>query len=77
MSRMQTRRDFLKIAGMVTAAIALLSCGITDRCTWFDGTNWARSDGKPQRSLPLDVDYQPAPAFLALRDVIDTRKARV
>jgi hypothetical protein len=27
---MQTRRDFLKIAGMVTAVTALLSWGITD-----------------------------------------------
>ena len=55
---------------------ALLTWGITDRYTWLNGAKWARPDGKPQRSLPLDANYQPTPAFFALRDAIDTRKAK-
>lgn len=56
---------------------ALLTWGITDRYTWLDGPKWARPDGQPQRSLPLDVDYQPTPAFFALRDSLDARRVRV
>ena len=55
---------------------ALLTWGITDRYTWLNGAKWARRDGEPQRSLPLDANYQPTPAFFALRDAIDTRKAK-
>ena len=55
---------------------ALLTWGITDRYSWLNGAKWARPDGKPQRSLPLDANYQPTPAFFALRDAIDTRKAK-
>jgi len=55
---------------------ALLTWGITDRYTWLDGPKFARADGKPQRCLPFDSDYQPAPAFFALRDAIDTRVSK-
>jgi endo-1,4-beta-xylanase len=55
---------------------ALLTWGITDRYTWLDGPKFARADGKPQRCLPFDSDYQPAPAFFALRDAIDSRVAK-
>lgn len=55
---------------------ALLTWGITDRYTWLDGRKWARPDGQPQRSLPLDSDYQPTPAFFALRDSLDNRRVR-
>jgi endo-1,4-beta-xylanase len=48
---------------------ALLTWGITDRYSWLNVSKSAR----PQRSLPLDADYQPTPAFFALRDAIDTR----
>jgi endo-1,4-beta-xylanase len=54
---------------------AVLTWGITDRYTWLDGAKFARLDGKPQRCLPFDSDYQPAPAFFALRDAMDTRHA--
>jgi endo-1,4-beta-xylanase len=54
---------------------ALLTWGITDRYTWLNGPKWARPDRQPQRSLPLDADYQPTPSFFALRGAIDTRKA--
>jgi len=52
---------------------AVLTWGITDRYTWLNGAKWARPDGKPQRSLPFYADDQPAPAFFALRDALDTR----
>lgn len=49
---------------------AVLTWGITDRYTWLDGAKYARPDGYPQRCLPFDADYQPTPAFFALRDAI-------
>jgi endo-1,4-beta-xylanase len=55
---------------------ALLTWGITDRYTWLNGPKWARPDGSPQRSLPLDADYQPTGAFFSLRDAIDTRERK-
>jgi endo-1,4-beta-xylanase len=56
---------------------ALLTWGITDRYTWLDGAKWARPDREPQRSLPLDADYRPTPAFFAMRDAIDSRRAPI
>jgi endo-1,4-beta-xylanase len=53
---------------------AVLTWGITDRYTWLDGPKYARADGQPQRCLPFDLDYQPAPAFFAYRDAIGTRR---
>jgi endo-1,4-beta-xylanase len=55
---------------------AVLTWGITDRYTWLDGAKFARLDGKPQRCLPFDSDDQPAPAFFALRDAIDSRHSK-
>jgi endo-1,4-beta-xylanase len=66
-------------SGMMLAepnVTALLTWGITDRYTWLNGAKWARPDGEPQRSLPLDADYHPAPAFFALRDAIDARAVK-
>jgi endo-1,4-beta-xylanase len=56
---------------------ALLTWGITDRYTWLNGAKWARPGGQHQRSLPLDPDYRPTPAFLALCDAIGTRRGGV
>lgn len=53
---------------------AVLTWGITDRYTWLNGPKYGRADGKPQRCLPFDSDYQPAPAFFAYRDAIDSRR---
>ena len=53
---------------------AVLTWGISDRYTWLDGPKYARADGEPQRCLPFDSDYQPAPAFFAYRDAIGTRR---
>ena len=53
-----------------------LTWGITDRYTWLRGPKYGRADGQPNRPLPFDADYNPAPAFFAERDAIDTRKVQ-
>jgi endo-1,4-beta-xylanase len=55
---------------------AVLTWGITDRYTWLDAPKYERPDGQPQRCLPFDADYQPAPAFFALRDAVDSRRPK-
>lgn len=50
-----------------------LTWGITDRYTWLDGPKYRRADGKPERPLPFDSDYNPTPAFFAERAAIDSR----
>jgi endo-1,4-beta-xylanase len=55
---------------------ALLTWGITDRYTWLNGGKWARTDGSPQRCLPLDADYRPTATFFALRDAVDMRRTK-
>ena len=54
-----------------------LTWGITDRYTWLSGAKHGRPDGRPERPLPFDYDYQPAPAFFAERAAIDTRRKAV
>ncbi len=52
-----------------------LTWGITDRYTWLNHLPHAsRADGKPERPLPFDYDYNPTPAFFAERDAIDSRR---
>ena len=51
---------------------AVLTWGITDKYTWLDGPKYVRPDGKAQRPLPFDSDYQPKPAFFSYRDAMDT-----
>jgi endo-1,4-beta-xylanase len=52
-----------------------LTWGITDRYTWLNHLPHAsRADGKPERALPFDYDYNPTPAFFAERDAIDSRR---
>jgi endo-1,4-beta-xylanase len=67
-------RDYLTMMLAEPNVTAVLTWGITDRYTWLNDPKHARSDGKPQRSLPFDSDYQPTPAFFALRDALDSRK---
>jgi endo-1,4-beta-xylanase len=52
---------------------AVVTWGITDRYTALNKDKFERRDGKPQRPLPFDEDYQPTPAFFALRDAVDRR----
>lgn len=66
-------RDYVTMMVAEPNVDAVLTWGITDRYTWLNGPKWALPDGKPQRCLPFYADYQPAPAFFALRDALDTR----
>lgn len=73
----QLYRDFLTPVLAEPNVTALLTWGITDRYTWLNGLAHAsRADGKPERPLPFDYDYNPKPAFFAERDAIDARPAR-
>jgi endo-1,4-beta-xylanase len=67
--------DYLTMMMTEPNVRAVLTWGITDRYTWLNGEKYARADGKPQRPLPFDSDYRPAPAFFAERDALDTRPA--
>ncbi|HZD50751.1 MAG TPA: endo-1,4-beta-xylanase [Silvibacterium sp.] len=67
-------RDYVTMMVAESNVDAVLTWGITDRYTWLNGPKWARPDGKPQRCLPFYADYQPAPAFFALRDALDSRQ---
>lgn len=66
-------RDYVSMMLAEPNVTAVLTWGITDKYTWLDGAKYVRSDGQPQRCLPFDADYQPTPAFFALRDAIDSR----
>ncbi len=71
----QTYRDFLRVALASPAVKLLLTWGVSDRRTWLnDGpTHHRKQPNRPQRSLPFDPQYRPAPAFFALRDSFDER----
>jgi endo-1,4-beta-xylanase len=68
-----TYRQFLHVALAGPAVKALLTWGVSDRRTWLnDGpTHHRKQPNRPQRSLPFDPEYKPAPAFLAIRESID------
>jgi endo-1,4-beta-xylanase len=72
----KTYRDYLTPVLAEENVTTALTWGITDRYTWLNGPHAARTDGKPQRPLPFDYDYNPTPAFFAMRDAIDARPAR-
>ncbi len=71
----QTYGDFLAVALADPAVKLLLTWGISDRRTWLnDGpTHHRKQPNRPQRSLPFDPQYRPAPAFFAIRDCFDRR----
>jgi endo-1,4-beta-xylanase len=70
----KTWRDYLTMMLAEPNVNVALTWGITDRYTWLDGPKTARADGKPERPLPFDYDYNPTPAFFAERDAIDSRR---
>jgi endo-1,4-beta-xylanase len=70
----QLYRDYLTLMLAEPNVTAVLTWGVTDRYTWLDQSKWGRTDGKPQRPLPFDSDYQPAPAFFAERAALDSRR---
>jgi endo-1,4-beta-xylanase len=71
----KTYRDYLTRMLAEPNVTAALTWGITDRYTWLNGQQHARADGKPERPLPFDYDYQPTLAFFAERDAIDSRRS--
>jgi endo-1,4-beta-xylanase len=66
-------RDFLAIALESKAVKAVLTWGLTDAHTWLNAikSHKEKQPNRPQRSLPFDPDYEPAPAFFAMRDAFD------
>ena len=54
---------------------AALTWGIANRSTWLNHQH-PRTDGAQQVPLPLDANYQPTPAFFALREAFDRRKVQ-
>jgi endo-1,4-beta-xylanase len=73
----ETYRQFLNVALANPAVKLMLTWGVSDRRTWLnDGpTHHRKQPNRPQRSLPFDVQYRPAPAFFAIRDCIDNRQS--
>jgi len=61
-----TARDYLEMVCEVVHPKALLTWGLSDRYTWVP-TWFKRTDGLPNRPLPLDADLRPKPLF----DVIE------
>jgi len=76
-----TYTDFLNVALESKAVKAVLTWGLTDAHTWLGGFMMRphATDDKqppappkpPQRPLPFDPNYKPAPAFFAMRDAFD------
>jgi endo-1,4-beta-xylanase len=59
---------------------AVLTWGISDGHSWLNQSRekWAvRPDGARQRPLPFDDDFQPTPAFFAMRTALDTARPSV
>ena len=66
-------RDYLTMMLAEPNVNVALTWGITDRYTWLQGKH-GRADGRPERPLPFDYDYQPTPAFFAERAAIGSRQ---
>lgn len=70
-------RDYLGAVLAEPNVAVALTWGITSAHSWLNTTRqpWARRlDGARQRPLPFDDNLQPTPAFLAIRDAIDTAR---
>ncbi len=57
---------------------AVLTWGVSDGHTWLNqGTKFrGQHSSRDQRPLPFDPEYQPAPAFFAMRDAFDRAPPR-
>jgi endo-1,4-beta-xylanase len=66
-------RDFLSVALENKAVKAVLTWGLTDAHTWLNSikSHKEKQPNRPQRPLPFDADYKPAPAFFAMRTAFD------
>jgi endo-1,4-beta-xylanase len=67
--------QYLKIALQDSSVIALLTWGITDRYTWFNGED-SRADKLPERPLPFDRNLKPKSAFAAEVDALSSAPDR-
>jgi len=67
-------RNYLEMMLAEPNVNVALTWGITDRYTWLSGPKHGRADGRPERPLPFDYDYQPTPAFFAERAAIEARR---
>jgi endo-1,4-beta-xylanase len=59
---------------------AVLTWGISDGHSWLNQSRekWAvRPDGARQRPLPFDDEFQPTPAFFAMRAALDSARTSV
>lgn len=72
----QTYKNILDVSLANSAVKQVLTWGISDRRTWLnDGpTHHRKQPNRPQRSLPFDPEYRPAPAFFAMRESFDGRE---
>jgi endo-1,4-beta-xylanase len=71
-------RSYLATALGGSEVTAVLTWGASDKNTWLNnGTKFRKQHPeRPQRPLPFDSDYAPAPAFFAMRDSFDKAKSR-
>ena len=74
----QVYADYLAVTLESRAVKAVLTWGLTDRHTWLNGikSHHEKQPNRDQRPLPFDPDWNPAPAFFALRDAFDKAPRR-
>jgi len=73
-------RSYLELVLPEPNLKAVLTWGISDGRSWLNTSRkkWAlRPDGARQRPLPFDEQFQPAPAFFAMRAALDTARQAV
>jgi endo-1,4-beta-xylanase len=73
-----TYLDYLTVTLAEPAVKAVLTWGVSDKHTWLNNgpTHHKKQPDRPQRSLPFDPDYQPTPAFFAMRKALDSAPKR-
>jgi endo-1,4-beta-xylanase len=70
-------RTYARYLDLILADAAMrvvITWGISDKYTWLNGEG-SRPDKLPERCLPFDADYAPAPCFFAIRNSFDQRVA--
>ena len=63
----QRAKDYLEAIGAGKRPEAVLTWGISDKHTWVP-VWFSRTDGMPNRPLPLDADYKPKPMMQVIQD---------
>ena len=70
-------KEFLDVAFDEPAMMGVVTWGLSDRYTWLNGKHrWARTDGKPNRALPLDAALNRKPLWEAMASAFDHAPAR-